>query len=116
MKCPNCQHPHSQVTNSRPTTLNDIEGVRRRHECLKCGERFSTFEYVCEIPRGNVPRSVFHPGYDPIDHRNGNGVSRGIVGAKKPTTKYKEEIKRALQWARKKYAEELDEMDDDDFE
>lgn len=40
MNCPFCQHPDTRVTDSRP----DSDGIRRRRECLACGQRFSTIE------------------------------------------------------------------------
>jgi len=42
MKCPHCGHGNSKVTDSR----NIGDGVRRRRQCLKCDQRFSTFERV----------------------------------------------------------------------
>lgn len=44
MKCPFCQHPNTQVTDSR--WLEDTNSIRRRRKCLECGQRFSTFETV----------------------------------------------------------------------
>ncbi len=40
MRCPLCQYPESKVIDSRPVD----EGIRRRRECLGCGERFTTYE------------------------------------------------------------------------
>ncbi len=42
MRCPYCGHADSKVVDSRSTG----EGVRRRRECLACGERFNTYERV----------------------------------------------------------------------
>lgn len=44
MKCPFCQHEDLKVTDSRDA--GDMNAIRRRRECLKCGERFTTFETV----------------------------------------------------------------------
>lgn len=42
MKCPYCNHEETKVTDKR-----DSEGLtRRRRECLKCEERFTTYERV----------------------------------------------------------------------
>ena len=41
MLCPYCQYEKSKVID---TTKNAPGGIRRRRECLKCGERFSTLE------------------------------------------------------------------------
>lgn len=42
MNCPFCGNPDTRVTDSRP----DSDGIRRRRECLGCGQRFSTVERV----------------------------------------------------------------------
>jgi transcriptional repressor NrdR len=42
MRCPYCQYRDSRVTDSR---AND-DGIRRRRECISCGERFTTVETV----------------------------------------------------------------------
>jgi len=44
MKCPFCAHDELKVTDSRNAT--EINGVRRRRECLKCLRRFTTFESI----------------------------------------------------------------------
>ena len=42
MNCAFCNNPDTRVTDSRP----DADGIRRRRECLACGQRFSTIERV----------------------------------------------------------------------
>ena len=44
MKCPYCGFNDDRVLDSRPT--RDNEAVRRRRECLECGKRFTTYEYI----------------------------------------------------------------------
>ena len=41
MHCPFCQYEKSRVVD---TTKDAPGGIRRRRECLQCGERFSTLE------------------------------------------------------------------------
>ena len=41
MRCPYCQHNNSKVLD---TTHDSQGGIRRRRECLDCGQRFSTYE------------------------------------------------------------------------
>ena len=48
MKCPSCGHKEDKVIDSR-TTSEDLS-IRRRRECLRCGSRFTTYEYVEKIP------------------------------------------------------------------
>ncbi|MCG2714423.1 MAG: transcriptional regulator NrdR [Candidatus Omnitrophica bacterium] len=47
MKCPFCGYKEDKVVDSRATA--EESAVRRRRECLKCGKRFTTYEYVEEI-------------------------------------------------------------------
>lgn len=48
MKCPYCNNNEDKVIDSRET----MEGVavRRRRECINCGKRFTTYEYIEKIP------------------------------------------------------------------
>ncbi len=47
MKCPFCGYKEDKVVDSRATAENSA--VRRRRECLKCGKRFTTYEYIEEV-------------------------------------------------------------------
>jgi transcriptional repressor NrdR len=42
MTCPECKHPASTVTDSRPT--NKGRRIRRRRECCACKHRWTTEE------------------------------------------------------------------------
>lgn len=44
MHCPFCGHVETKVTDSR--LAGEGRQIRRRRECLSCGERFTTFEYA----------------------------------------------------------------------
>ncbi len=46
MKCPYCSHIESKVLDSRLS--KEMDTIRRRRECLKCGKRFSTAERLEE--------------------------------------------------------------------
>ncbi|HEY5133974.1 MAG TPA: transcriptional regulator NrdR [Candidatus Krumholzibacteriaceae bacterium] len=48
MRCPSCEHEEDRVVDSRATKENSA--VRRRRECLKCGKRFTTYEYIEHTP------------------------------------------------------------------
>jgi transcriptional repressor NrdR len=41
MRCPYCQYPDSKVLD---TSHDSHGGIRRRRECFKCKQRFSTYE------------------------------------------------------------------------
>jgi len=47
MRCPFCAYKEDKVVDSRATA--EESAVRRRRECLKCGKRFTTYEYVEEV-------------------------------------------------------------------
>ncbi len=44
MKCPFCGHEEDKVVDSRASS--DGASIRRRRECLKCSQRFTTYEHV----------------------------------------------------------------------
>ncbi|MFH1503774.1 MAG: transcriptional regulator NrdR [Candidatus Omnitrophota bacterium] len=48
MKCPYCGNNSDKVTDSRETS--EGTAIRRRRECLSCGKRFTTYEYVEKTP------------------------------------------------------------------
>ena len=48
MRCPFCGHDDTKVVDSRISESQDA--IRRRRECLKCGERFTTYERREETP------------------------------------------------------------------
>lgn len=48
MHCPFCGHPEDKVVDSR--TADDGKAIRRRRECLSCGQRYTTFERIEEVP------------------------------------------------------------------
>jgi len=48
VNCPYCGFPDSKVIDSRETESK--EAIRRRRECVGCGQRFTTYEKIEEIP------------------------------------------------------------------
>ncbi|MBA4802089.1 MULTISPECIES: transcriptional regulator NrdR [Euryhalocaulis] len=61
MRCPYCGDPDTQVKDSRPA--EDGNAIRRRRQCAKCGQRFTTFERVSlralTIVKRDGERSMF---------------------------------------------------------
>lgn len=51
MRCPFCSHPDNRVIDSR--AARDGRAIRRRRECDKCSQRFTTYELV-EATRPDV--------------------------------------------------------------
>ncbi len=48
MLCPDCQHTESRVLESRST--EGRRSIRRRRECLRCKQRFTTYERIELVP------------------------------------------------------------------
>lgn len=48
MRCPFCGFEESKVIDSRPT--DEGERIRRRRECMSCGNRFTTYEVIEKVP------------------------------------------------------------------
>ena len=44
MKCPYCGSIDSEVVETRAS--EDVDTIKRRRECLKCGKRFTTYERI----------------------------------------------------------------------
>lgn len=48
MKCPFCRDTNNKVIDSRLSKDGNV--IRRRRECIECSRRFTTYEYIEEIP------------------------------------------------------------------
>lgn len=48
MRCPYCGKGKDKVIDSRLSS--DARSIRRRRNCLKCKRRFTTYEYIEEVP------------------------------------------------------------------
>ena len=62
MKCPYCGSMEDKVIDSR--TSGEGVNIRRRRECLKCGRRFTTYEYVESAPMMVVKRDGTRKKFD----------------------------------------------------
>lgn len=62
MKCPFCATLDSKVVDSRPA--NDGTSIRRRRECLKCHNRFTTYETVEVLPMVVVKKNGSRQTFD----------------------------------------------------
>jgi transcriptional repressor NrdR len=80
MRCPQCGHEEDKVVDSRPH--QDGRAIRRRRECLQCGQRFTTYEYV---EQGNLIVLKSDNRREPFDR---NKILHGIKLAcnKRPVT------------------------------
>lgn len=69
MHCPFCSHEETKVTDSRLT--GDGTQIRRRRECLKCQERFTTFESAELVMPRLIKRDESREPFDESKLRNG---------------------------------------------
>ena len=85
MKCPFCSSDEDKVIDSRSS--NEGKSVRRRRECLKCDKRFTTYEYVEEIPLMVIKKDGRRESFDR------NKILTGILKAceKRPVSMEKVE-------------------------
>jgi len=96
MRCPFCGYKEDKVVDSRATA--EESAVRRRRECLKCGKRFTTYEYVEEVSMMVIKKDGRR---EPFDRKK---ILAGIVRAceKRPISMEKMEdiviqVERAIQ-------------------
>ncbi|MBV9660151.1 MAG: transcriptional repressor NrdR, partial [Acidimicrobiales bacterium] len=75
VRCPRCSNLDDKVVDSR--SADDGSAIRRRRECLACGQRFTTYERVEEVPFVVTKRSGQR---EPFDRAK---VTAGIEAAAK---------------------------------
>lgn len=78
MHCPNCQHTESRVLESRSTESG--QSIRRRRECLKCKQRFTTYERIELVPITVIKRDRSRESFDRAK------LIRGVLRACEKTT------------------------------
>ena len=62
MKCPYCSYLESKVVDSRPA--DEGASIRRRHECLACHKRFTTYETMESLPLMVVKKDGSRQSFD----------------------------------------------------
>ena len=88
MRCPFCSRPDTKVIDSR--LANDGDSVRRRRECVTCGERFTTFESAELV----MPRIIKSDGTRvPFDE---NKLHSGIMRALEKRPVKMEQVEAAI--------------------
>ena len=104
MKCPFCGHKEDKVIDSR--SIQDDSSIRRRRECLRCGKRFTTYEYIEKIPLMVIKKDSRR---EPFDR---NKILQGLIKAsqKRPISMAQleslvEEVEKEIQ---KKYDREIE--------
>lgn len=80
MRCPNCDGTENRVVDTR--TSRGGRAVRRRRECMDCGGRFTTYEYVESRPIQILKRDGSAEEFD----RDKLARSLQIACAKRPVS------------------------------
>jgi transcriptional repressor NrdR len=62
MRCPFCGHAETKVVDSRVSESQDA--IRRRRECLRCAQRFTTYERREDVPLMVVKRDGRREPFD----------------------------------------------------
>ena len=62
VRCPRCSGVEDKVVDSR--SAEDGTAIRRRRECLACGQRFTTYERLEEVPLVVAKRSGERQPFD----------------------------------------------------
>jgi transcriptional repressor NrdR len=62
MRCPYCGYRESKVVDSRPA--DEGSSIRRRRECLKCENRFTTYETVESLPMVVIKKDGSRQSFD----------------------------------------------------
>jgi transcriptional repressor NrdR len=76
MRCPYCGHHDLKVVDSRDSEIG--EAIRRRRECLGCGQRFTTYERIEAVPFYVTKKDGRREDFDP---------QKLLLGLKKATEK-----------------------------
>ena len=103
MNCPFCHHTESKVIDSRDS--QDGEIIRRRRECEKCAQRFTTYERVEEL----LPAVIKKDGRRETFERN--KILQGFRKAceKRPVSvaTLESSVDRIVRWVQEQGVEEI---------
>jgi transcriptional repressor NrdR len=69
VRCPFCGHADNKVVDSRVS--KDATVIRRRRQCLDCGQRFTTYERVEELETYVIKKDGSREAYERGKVKNG---------------------------------------------
>lgn len=103
MKCPYCGESDTRVLDSRAT--QDSSAIRRRRQCAKCANRFTTMEKIEEEPIVVIKRDGRRELFDP------GKILKGLLlaGQKRdiPLSRWEEVVESLEQELRSSYTKEV---------
>ncbi len=68
MRCPYCNNPKTRAVDTRES---GEYAIRRRRECVKCGKRFTTYEYMETTPVYVIKKEGRREKFDKNKLKNG---------------------------------------------
>lgn len=92
MKCPFCGSIEDKVIDSRASKEGDV--IRRRRECLKCGQRFTSYERVDDLLPMVIKKDGSREFFD--GHKVLTGLKKACEKRPIPITKL-EEVKNNIE-------------------
>ncbi|MCX5695688.1 MAG: transcriptional regulator NrdR [Candidatus Omnitrophica bacterium] len=100
MKCPFCGYKEDKVVDSRSTA--EESAVRRRRECLKCGKRFTTYEYIEEVSLMVIKKDGRR---EPFDRKK---ILAGIIRACEKRPVSMEKMEEIITWVERSIQKKSD--------
>ena len=64
MRCPYCNCEEDRVVDSR--SCREGMAIRRRRECINCTKRFTTYEYIENVPLSIIKSDGRHEPFDRV--------------------------------------------------
>ncbi len=69
MRCPQCNCDEDKVIDTR--VIREGESIRRRRQCLHCGHRFTTYEFIVRSEKQVIKHDGHREDFDPEKLRTG---------------------------------------------
>jgi transcriptional repressor NrdR len=103
MRCPRCGSMDDRVVDSR--MAKEGRATRRRRECLDCGYRYTTYEYIETSYPGVVKKDGRREPFDPVKLEK--GIARACEKRPVPALEIKDIVERVTAKVAEEYPEEV---------
>ena len=103
MRCPFCHHLESKVIDSRDSQEGGV--IRRRRECEKCGERFTTYEQLEEVFPVVIKKDSRRETFD--RHKILQGLRKACEKRPISTATLETLVDKVTQWVREQNVPEI---------
>ena len=104
MNCPFCRHTETKVIDSRDSQDGTL--IRRRRECEKCQERFTTYEQVEQIYPAVIKKDGRRENFDP--KKILEGVRKACEKRPIPIATLEDLVHKVSVWVQEQEAEEIE--------